>query len=222
MTEHAFNVICNTGAKPVDMNYLTVKTNGISVKRFNLPEKYVVMTTAYTAKVRQFLPKHINSVSQYIKSKGYEVVFLGKKETKTGACLDTINGEFDADIDFNIGIDLNDKTTLLESLLIIKGAKTIVGLDNGLLHLAGTTDIPIVGGFTTVNPEHRMPYRDGIMGKNYYPVVLDNTELACSHCQSNFNFTFRFDFRKCYHDDFKCLEMLNADKYIAELDKILD
>lgn len=220
MTEHGFFTLCNT--TPDDLNsynYLQPDLSKTDITKFNLPEKYVVVSTGYTAEVRQFMPQYINEVVKHVKSKGYEVVFLGKKVTDTGTKFQ-IKGEFATDIDYSAGIDLIDKTSLFEATKVCSNSKAVVGLDNGILHLAGCTDVPIVGGFTTVKPEHRMPYRNGIKGQNYYPVVPPES-LACRFCQSNWQFSFNNDFAKCFYQDAKCTKELGADLYIKELDKIL-
>lgn len=220
MTEHAFSLICNTQpTDPNHYNYLQPDLSKIDVSKFNLPEKYVVITTGYTAKVREFLPEYVNKVAKYCKSKGYDVVFLGKKETHSGL-VHTIQGAFNNEIDYSAGVDLIDKTNLFEATKVCSKAQAVVGLDNGILHLAGCTDVNIVGGFTTVNPNHRMPYRDGIMGHKYYPVV-PSTSLKCRFCQSNWQFTANHDFKECFYQDLQCVKDLTADLYITELDKIL-
>lgn len=220
MTIHAFTMLCNTHPEDLNAyNYLELDTSDQDLSKFNLPRDYVVITTGFTAPVREFLPEYINEISDYIVKKGYIPVYLGKKETPNGAGH-IIKGEFREEINFSNGVNLIDQTSLLESREIIKHAKVIIGLDNGLLHIAGTCDVPIVGGFTSVNPIHRMPYRSGQMGKDFYPVV-PNEDLACRFCQSNFQFTYNFKFTHCYYNDYKCLKMLSPDLYINQLEKIL-
>lgn len=227
MTEHAFEVICHT--KPDDknhLNYLSLDLTNTDINKFNLPEKYVVITTGFTAAVREFLPEHVNKISQYVISKGYTPVFLGKHTTNTGI-KHVIKGTFNNEIDYSAGLDLIDKTSLIECVKICGGSHAVVGLDNGILHLAGCTDVPIVGGFTTVNPKHRMPYRHGNIGLQYYSVVPQES-LKCRFCQSNWQFTNGHDFTKCYYvekeqdTEIKCLKELSADLYIEQLEKILN
>lgn len=219
-TKHAFSTLVNTEVELDEMNYLSVDTKDVDVSKFNLPAKYIVMSTGFTSPVREFLPKHVNKVSEYIVSKGYSPIFLGRTESSNGAGH-IIKGQFKEDINYSLGINIIDKTSLLETHKIISGAKTIVGLDNGLLHLAGTTEIPIVGGFTTVAKEHRMPIRHGEIGWNFYPVEVSKEKLACIGCQSNFQFTYNHNFTSCFYDDYACLELLNSDLYIEQLEKII-
>lgn len=226
MTEHAFEIICHT--KPDNknhLNYVSFDLTYVDIAKFNLPKKYVILTTGFTAPVREFLPEYINEISQYIVSKGYTPVFLGKHSTNTGI-KHVIKGNFSNEIDFSVGIDLIDKTTLIECVKICEESHGVVGLDNGILHLAGCTDVPIVGGFTTVNPNHRMPYRHGVLGWQYFPVVPPES-LKCKFCQSNWQFTNGHDFTKCFYlenkqdTEIKCLKELKAGLYIEQLEKIL-
>lgn len=223
MTLQAYDIILNTQPESTDgYNYLPIDTKGVYINRFNLPEKYIIVPTGYTSSVREFRPEVVNNVIEYILSKGYTPVFLGREKTTedSGASL-FIKGTFNQKIQFDKGINLINQTDMLEMVQIIKGAKTIVGLDNGLLHIAGTTDIPIVGAFSTVKACHRLPYRHGMLGWNYYPIELTREELACNQCQSNMTLTFNHNFVNCYYKDYKCLELLTSDKYIKELEKFL-
>jgi ADP-heptose:LPS heptosyltransferase len=220
MTEHAFQIICNTVPEDKNvLNYLKPDLSKISIEHFNLPNNYVVITTGYTAPVREFLPEHINAISQYVESRGFTPVFLGKKNTASGL-EHVIEGSFNTEIDYSVGIDLIDKTDLFQATKICQNAKAVVGLDNGILHLAGCTDVPIVGGFTTVNPIHRMPYRNGVLGDNYYAVVPPDT-LKCRFCQSNWQFTYNHEFTTCKYEDLKCLSQVEASLYISQLEKLL-
>lgn len=228
MTDHAFRIITGQEVEPQYKNYLPInlKKSDANINRFNLPEKFVVIPTGYTAKVREMRPEVVNTISEYLLEKGYTPVFLGKRETAASGTNPDVKiiGEFSDEIRFDLGIDLRDKTTLLETVLIIQNAAAICGLDNGLLHVAGCTETPIVGGFTTVDPLHRMPYRNGILGYEFYPVVLDEADLPCNFCQSRNTLTIKHpnkDFRFCIYDDYKCTEMLDAGKYIEKLNEIL-
>lgn len=220
MVDHAFYVLANE-IPPIEYkNYLSVNTNSISINRFNLPKKYVVMTTGFTAPIREFLPEYINTLSEYIISKGYAIVFLGNQKIKTGIENDIIIGNFKKEIDFSKGLNLVNKTSLLEAAKIISRAKTIVGLDNGLIHVAGCTEIPIVCGFTSVMPEHRAPVRHNVLGWEFYPVVPPVTEPE-RFCQSIWDFCFDHDFKYSYYNNDSLIRSVTPELYIKELEKIL-
>lgn len=226
LVDHAFHVLANSMAPVEAKNYLKLNPSKIDICKFDLPENYVIITTGFTAEVREFYAKTINELVPYIKSKGYEVVFLGSEKSDVGLYDKAIIGAFNKHIDYSQGINLVNKTSLLEAGKIIAQSKTIVGVDNGLLHLAGTTEVPIVGGFTTVRPEHRMPYRNNELGWNFYPVVPPES-LACRFCQSNWDFVYNHDFRQCLYKargldtEIKCVKTLTSDMFIKELEKIL-
>lgn len=220
ITKHAFSMICNVEPEVDDLNYLPMDQRGLNISRLNLPEKYVVINVGHTAAVREWKPKYITEVAKYIKEKGYTPVFIGKAAAPNGAGH-VIRGTVNEGVDFSLGMDIRDQTTLCELQVVISKAKTIVGLDCGPLHVAATTEIPIVGAFTSVKPMHRMPYRHGQLGWNYYPIFLSQKELGCTGCQSNMAFTPVHRFDTCLHKDRLCLDLITPDKYIAELEKIL-
>lgn len=222
MTDHAFAVLNYSQVEDKYKNYLHLPVDDIDVSKFHLPEKYVVIPPCFTSKTRIFLGRYINEIVDYLSSKGYSTVFIGNKSTGTGG-PHTINANYDPELKLQNGINLIGATTLLEAAKIMKGAKCIVGLDNGLLHLAACVDqdLPIVYGFTTVKPEHRLPYRRDVKGHACYPVALTSSCLSCTFCQSNMTYTYNWSFTQCYYDDYKCLIMLDSSHYIKEIDKIL-
>lgn len=222
--DYAFLKLCDENPSIEHKNYLQVNFADLNSQVFDLPEKYIVCTTGFTADVREWPASEINKTATYIKSKGYEVVFLGQTQTKTGVSH-IIQGNFkDKEIDFNVGINLIDKTSLLEAAFIMNHAKAVLGVDNGLLHLAGCTQVPIIGGFTTVTPEIRIPVRHGVLGWNYYFVVPDQA-LECKFCQQKTNFLYGHDYKKCIfkEKDKKnlCTTQMTSDKFIYQFDRII-
>lgn len=220
--DYAFHMLCDQDVALKHKNYLkpdfTKVNRALPVEMFRT---YVVVTTGFTAANREFLPDTINAITKYIKEAGYDVVFLGKKQTTTGT-KHIIQGNFNEEIDFSVGTNLIDKTSLLEAALVMNDSMAVVGLDNGLLHLAGCTSVNIVGGFTNVDPKFRMPYRQDKLGRWYHPVVPPES-LGCRFCQSNMNFVYNHDFKECFNgpQDYSCIKQLTADLYIKELEKIL-
>lgn len=217
--DYAFLKICDENPGIEHKNYLKINPDKIRTDHIKLSDKYVVLTVGYTASVREFPAGHVNKIAAYIKSSGYEVVFLGQTATKTGTAH-IIKGKFDESIDLSVGKNLIDKTTLTQAAKIMRNATAVIGVDNGLLHVAGCTDTPIIGGFTTVNPELRMPVRNNVLGYNYYPIVPDNS-LKCSFCQVKTNFLYGHDYVNCLYKDNLCTKQMTAEKFITQLEKFL-
>lgn len=221
MTTHGFLTVCNKlPVKNADqwLSYVPLDLSQADLSKFALPERYVVVTTAFTAPSREFSPEHVNVLVSKIKASGYDVVFLGQKKTHTGT-KHVIEGKMSDDVDFSQGLDLIDKTTLIEAAKVLDQAKAVVGMDNGLLHLAAQTSVPIVAGFTTVDPLHRIPWRDGVFGKNFHAVTAQ--DLDCIGCQSNMVFLAGHDFRNCVYGDFRCVKELTAELYWNKLEPLL-
>ena len=198
MVDHAFHILANKDVDTQFKNYPKLCLETIDVIKFNLPNDYIVITAGYTAKVREFIPETINNIIKYCKIKGYDIVFLGNEITPNGIKNDEIIGNFNTEIQFKQGLNLIGNTSLLEAGKIMGMAKVVIGLDNGLLHLAACTDVPIVAAYTTVDPKYRLPYRYRKLGYKCYPIVPDSS-LVCKFCQSEWDFVFDHDFRTCYY-----------------------
>lgn len=219
LTDHAFHMLCDTSVeyeaqKHYMQPYLSSQAFLNILNKFSIDymDNYVILTTGCTAPVREWPAQQVNAVARYLVDKGYKVIFLGTKIALTGG-KHNINAQFSEEIDFSLGLDLRERTTLIEALYIIDGAMAIVGLDNGLLHLAGCTAVPIVAGFTNVRPELRKPYRPN----GEFRAV---TSSVCKNCQNSCNFVVGFDFRYCYYN-LKCNELIGTQKYIDALKEIL-
>ena len=222
--DYAFLKLCDENPPLTSKNYLKLDVTSILGLGFDLPDDYAVLTTGFTAEVREWPPEEVNKTAKWLVEQGITPVFLGQTQTETGN-KHTIKGTFKEEIDFSQGINLIDKTSLLQAATIMYSAKAVLGVDNGLLHVAGCTDVPIIGGFTTVTPEVRMPVRNNILGWNYYPVVPDKS-LECSFCQEKTNFLFGHDYRNCIYKGKKaqenqCTKQMTAEKFIYQLKVVL-
>ncbi len=221
--DYAFLKLCDENPSIFHKNYLRFKETPMTHLIPNQNREYVVITTGYTAEVKEFKPKAINEIARYLVSKNILPVFLGQKQTKTGG-QHIIEGKFSEEIDFSLGLNLIDKTSLIEAGNIISRAKAIVGVDNGLIHLAGCTDTPIVAGYTIVTPLTKMPIRHNTIGHGVYPITPG---LECQGCQVKTNFLYGHDYKKCYLKEAKvtesivCVTKLTSDKFIPYLDHIL-
>lgn len=218
LLDYAFLKLCDENPGIEHKNYLQIDPTRINIKKFKLPEKYVVITTGYTADVREFPAIHVNNVVKYVKSKGLEIVFLGQTSVKTGT-QHVINGKFSEEIDYNAGINLVDKTSLLDAAKIMHQSQAVLGVDNGLMHVAGCTDAEIIGGFTTVSPEIRMPVRNNTLGYKFSEIIPEQS-LGCKFCQEKTNFLFNHDYRNCLYKDNLCTTHMTAEKFINRLKEL--
>lgn len=220
LTDYAFHTLGNKQVEAKHKNYLKLNLDWIKIDKFNLPEKYVVITTGFTAKIREFLPEKVNAIVRYLNEKNMPVVFLGQKQTYAGINDFVIIGKFNEEIDYSKGINLVDKTSLLEAGKIIAQSKAIVGIDNGLLHLAGCSDVAIIGGYTSVNPILRNPYRNDILGWNCYNIIPPE-DCPERFFQSETDFVFNFDMRNSYNGNNDTPKSLKIEDFIAALEKVL-
>lgn len=222
LTLHAFHTLADYSPQIEECSYLKIRPEDISISpkvRCRIPATYAVVTIGYTAKARQWRPKYINEVTRWMNSAGITPVFLGKGEAPLGAGS-SIKATFGEGIDYTQGVDLRDQTTLLQAAKIMGKAKFVVGLDNGLLHLAAMTDVPIVAGYTTLQPHQRLPYRNGNLGWNC-SVVYPSPELKCRGCQGRTSLIFGHDYRTCFYKDYLCTSMLRGEYWITAIKKIL-
>lgn len=198
-----------------------------------LDTEMVIFTTDYTAPSRQWPAVHINTLAKKVIEAGLTPVLLGTTEPiPTGAEADDIIPRQTSGIDASRFIDLRNKTTLIEALGIIQRAKAVVGADNGLLHLAHCTDTPVVMGFTSLKPEHRIPVRlkpwrnaleAGLIGSDLARgAQLTKTveaRVPCKGCQSR-GFAINHDWRTCLFDDYICTLTLTAERFWEKLKEL--
>lgn len=176
------------------------------------PKKYAVITTGLTTNSRRVPPGAWNHVIEHVLDMGLTPVFLGKAVVETGNATN-IHTRFENTLRVDLGLNLIDKTTLLQAASIMSRAAVVIGHDNGLLHLAGSTrDVPIVFGYNLASPKHREPKRPHLENNGMYNVLLTKEELACNFCQSNMNFIIGQNFRECMYGDNLCMTKLFENK----------
>lgn len=187
--------------------------NRLTETPFDLPKDYAVMCPGVGGKNRELYPEAFQEIKLHLLEKGITPVFIGKKEISMRRVL------YFPKYDLSGGIDLIDQTNLVQGLDIISKAKLIVGLDNGLLHLAGCTEIPIIFGYTIASPQHRRPRRPrGAI----YEITPDERYLTCTFCQSKMRLIFNHDFSECLYKDYECLNNIAESKrWVGAIDAAL-
>lgn len=190
-----------------------IRGDETDISKFNLPKKYCVITTESTSRARTLKSEAINGISKWAVSKGITPVFLGKKDI-----LDEYQSKSVEGVSTEGVLDLRERTNILEAACILAKSQFVVGLDNGLLHLAACSTVPVIWGFTTVDHGHRVPpRREG--AKN--AVVVPYKELSCRYCQSHVRAFLGWDYRKCLYGDYVCIDMMTADRFIKCIEAVL-
>jgi lipopolysaccharide heptosyltransferase II len=87
--------------------------------------------------------------------------------------------------------------SLPELRALTDGAALFVGGDSGPLHVASTSDVPIVGLYGPTLPERSAPWRPPGLGT----VSIDAGPLPCRPCHQ----------RRCVPGDFRCLTHITAE-----------
>jgi hypothetical protein len=194
------------------------QTKYISLPKVNVDHfgvdfsKAVILITTFRDKQRSILGSELVKIAEYVQAKGFTPVYVGK----TGAISIWKTNLAKTDFEYpGFGVDLMNKTSLLELASIMGQAKAVVGMDSGPVHLAFTTDVPVVCGFTTVAPELRIPYR----GLAKTEAVVPN--IACTFCESNWSLN-TWNFNNCPRkmELAECVTKMSADKFINALNKL--
>lgn len=190
-----------------------VPLNEVDVSKFNIDfSKAVVFVCTYRDITRAWKGSEIIKTAEYVHSKGYTPIFVGRTGGisiwKTLAITDFEYPGF--------GIDLLNKTTFLELATIMKKSQLVFGMDSGPIHIAFTTDTPVIVGFTNVNPNLRIPLRNkGVKTISVIP------NLICRFCQSDWQLDF-WNFTKCPKGQAEpdCVKEMKAEYFIKAFDKI--
>ena len=214
-----FAYYTNRCPAPADatLPYLDLRGAKLPHKVRHLRGRYVVITTGAMTPSRFVSGKHMNPLIDYILAEGFTPVFLGKRQT--GGHL---NATFAADIEYQKGLDLRDQTDLITAAAVMANSVGVLGIDNGLLHLAACTDANVLFGYSIAGPDQRAPRRNWGMTFN---LAITKKDLACASCQSNIKILLGHTFHKCLYEDLKCIDILfidQVDRWTSALAKCFD
>ena len=90
---------------------------------------------------------------------------------------------------------------LTELRELVARSAVYIGGDSGPLHIAATTDTPIVGLLGPTLPERSRPWRD----PRWFTEMVDVGSLPCRPC----------DQRRCAPGDFRCLTGITSEQVVA-------
>lgn len=221
--DYAFLKLCDENPEDHYKQFLKIKEFPLTI---DFPKDYAVITTGFTAEVREWPAVEVNKIIEYLLANKITPVFLGQTQTQTGS-RHIIKGTFKDEIHYEKGINLIDQTNLLEAAQIMSNGRVVMGVDNGLLHVAACTKAPIIAGYTTVSPNIRRPYEPIHMsGSSRYRVVEPDMRLECQFCQEKTNFLFGHDYRNCLkagtEQELLCTKQMTANKFITHIKDLLN
>lgn len=151
-------------------------------KKFFIHEKYAVIHPVNSWPNRTWSQDNWLKLSEELVKWGYKVVAIGKDSSETG--FFNVNKPVH-DIDNQNVINLMNQTSISETWHLINDAAVVITMDSGILHLAGTTETPILELGSPINPEFRRPYRK--TSKHIY--VRGGCGL---HCSSNMKYALEY------------------------------
>lgn len=215
LTDYASLVFADRIIPHDKLNYVSLDTNKEDISKFGVDfSKAVILVSSYRDETRSWRNDSILETANWIKRQGFIPVFIGKTDMdqhlsdaqKPKTALPNDLSEY--------GVDLRNKTSMLELVEMFKHCKAVCGVDSGPIHLAGTTNVPIICGYTSVAPEHRIPIRKE--GKTYALTA----DIACIGCESRWRSNY-WNFENCFHGHANCSKLLTSDRFISVLQQIL-
>ena len=157
---------------------------------FEIPKKpYILIHPVSTWPSRTWSAENWMNLTKELNDKEYDVVSIGKDSSETGF-FNVQKPVFNFEIEK--GLNLMNKTSISDCWYLMQSATAFVTMDSGLLHLAGTTNVPIIHLGSSIKPEFRIPYRYGKNARTHYyngKLVYDYVRGGCGlECASNMKY----------------------------------
>lgn len=105
-----------------------------------------------------------------------------------------------------------DKFSLHQLQYLITKSRLVLCVDTGVMHIAGTTNTPIVALFTLCPPEIRKPF-----GTPFYPLLPD---IDCVGCYMKAKPPVT-TLPTCIRGDNECINRFSVDKVIDKVEEVL-
>lgn len=159
-----------------------------------VPEKYVLIHPVTTWPSRTWSALNWMRLTQELNDLGYDVISIGKDSSEKGF-FNVDKPVFNFEIEK--GLNLMNKTSISDCWHLMQKASAFVTMDSGLLHLAGTTDVPIIHLGSSIKPEFRIPYKKlGQRARSHYSdskLVYEYVRGGCGlECASNMKYAMEY------------------------------
>jgi heptosyltransferase II len=166
----------------------------VLLQRYGLTAgRYVaLMPGAEYGPAKRWPARHFATVADAFAKEGVTVILMGSHKDSAAA----------ADIKAMAPstIDLTGQTSITDVIDIIASARCVVSNDSGLLHIAASVGVPLVGIYGSTSAEHTPP-----QSSNAVTVSLN---LPCSPCGK----------RTCPLGHMDCLEKLDAERVLVSME----
>ncbi|MCK5000420.1 MAG: glycosyltransferase family 9 protein [Anaerohalosphaera sp.] len=166
--------------------------------QFDLPEGPLVAISVHVGwESRQWPVDRFRNVARYLNDKGYQVLQMG------GSQHGAIEG---------MGYDLVGKTNVRQAARILELCELLVGIDNGLYHLAAAVGTPAVVMFGPVCASLRM-----------HPVKAEGLEPVsqCKGCSHRIDLG-EYPNRRCPIGTTECMNSISVDDVIQSSERLLN
>jgi ADP-heptose:LPS heptosyltransferase len=174
-------------------NELQCEYHPITQLAIQLPEKYILIHPVTSWASRTWSLENWIALTQKLNEVGYEVIAIGKDSSETGF-FNVQKPVFDLQIANKL--NLMNNTSISDCWNLMQKAEAFVTMDSGLLHLAGTTNVPIIHLGSSIKPEFRIPYRYGNQSKMFYnnnKLVYQYVRGGCGlECASNMKYALEY------------------------------
>jgi len=151
-----------------------------------LPYKnYVLIHPTHTWASRTWGKEKWQFLIDKLNADNIPVVAIGKDSSETGF-FNTQKPVMDINVKLGVNL-LNDPSVGFAELrwMMNNEAKTVVTMDSGILHLAGTTNVNILQLGSSIHPRLRAPYRNKSQNYKYHYIPGTCREFCSSNMKYN-------------------------------------
>jgi ADP-heptose:LPS heptosyltransferase len=177
-----------------------------NVSDLNLPEKFVIISPGASKRrlMKTWQKEKFAKLMLLLKEKnGLSPVLVGGADNQAyNSEIIRILEKMDREKNIDV-LDLTGKTGLASLCSVIKWASLFVGIDSGVMHMASSLDIPVVGLFGPTDPFYVGP-------QNERSIVVRDESMECVPCY----------LKKCRHWD--CMRKLDVDKVFDACKQLLN
>ncbi|MBA3827806.1 MAG: glycosyltransferase family 9 protein [Taibaiella sp.] len=175
------------------------------VNAINISKEYVVIFSGAGKQSKKWRPDYFATVILYLVEKYNYTIYLA------GGKGDISDSKAISDLLSVPVIDVTGKTTMLESLELLKGAKFALSVDTGSVHMAAGVNCPVIALYSGVHYGRFAPYPTEVFNHFYdiYPDFVD--KMIEKNDPELYNPTYL---------SYNIIKEIRPEKVIAQIDKL--